>query len=667
MWILIRHIKKNVTLRRVWIILFLCCIIPAACGNKPEKVPPRALHGILDLRGWDFEQDGPLRLSGKWEFYWQRFLAPHGSSPLPEKSEYILVPGIWNGSGTDLPGTGYATYRLTIHLRDYAIPLAFKFLRIYTAGTLYVNGKKITAIGTVGKNPQEARPQYRPHVIPYTPQEKTLEVLIHVSNFHHRKGGIRDFIYLGTAAQITTIRERNLGIDIFLFGSIIIFGFYHLLLLLLLPKKRTILFFGLTCVIFALFSLTRGEIYINTLIGPDWQAMMQLKYCSTYLALTFFSMFVHSLFPEEYSRLFLRFIQTACLSLTAITLATSVKLYSHLLPVFEGIGVMSFIYILFVCGWALYRKREGASIMLSGFIIMFLVLINDILYDNQVIQTGFLTPFGVISITLFQAILLSSSLKRAFITRNELIALEKEMDFAEMVQKRILTPSKHNYEHGGLEIAIRYMPMNKKVGGDYYNISSLPGGRVSIMIADAFGHGMQAALSTMQIDVLNRQILFQPDPAERLKSVNSLFVKDIDSRNLFTAFYLDINEGEITFASAGHPAQYLLKEKTGELLPLQSKGRIMGFSEESQFRSKRMTVETGDRVFLFTDGIFEEFNNNKEEFGEERLRQLLRDESFRNGERSMEDIVSAIIQHVEKFLNGAGFTDDITLVGIRLP
>ena len=84
--------------------------------------PPRAVQGILDLRNWDFEQDGVLSLEGEWEFFWQELLSPEDfkGDDAAERTGYILVPGVWNGyapqngNGQKLPGEGYATDRLVV-------------------------------------------------------------------------------------------------------------------------------------------------------------------------------------------------------------------------------------------------------------------------------------------------------------------------------------------------------------------------------------------------------------------------------------------------------------------------------------------------------------------------------------------------------------------------
>jgi hypothetical protein len=96
----------------------------AACRyDFQEKIPPKAVKGVLDLTDWDFKRDGPVNLSGQYEFYWKQHLKPMDFSKAtpPKKTGFIKVPGYWNSyklEGKNLPGNGYATYRLKILLND---------------------------------------------------------------------------------------------------------------------------------------------------------------------------------------------------------------------------------------------------------------------------------------------------------------------------------------------------------------------------------------------------------------------------------------------------------------------------------------------------------------------------------------------------------------------
>ena len=130
--------------------VLLSAILVTLCACRqltPDRTPPEAVKGLLDLTGWDLAQDGPVALTGEYEFYWMQHLGPEEfAKPIPPpKTGFIRVPGYWNSyriDGEKLPGEGYATYRLTILLSQPQEALALKFLEMSTAFNIFVDTEK---------------------------------------------------------------------------------------------------------------------------------------------------------------------------------------------------------------------------------------------------------------------------------------------------------------------------------------------------------------------------------------------------------------------------------------------------------------------------------------------------------------------------------------------
>ena len=230
--------------------LFLALIVfhsPLYAGCRhdfPERVPPEAIKGVLDLTDWDFKRDGSVNLTGEYEFYWKQQLNPSEFSKEtpPQKTGFIRVPEYWNSyetEGKGLLGYGYATYRLRILLNEPREPLALKFLDMGTAFTVYLNGKELSSVGVSGKNRETTVPRYSPQVVDFQVETNEMEIIFQVSNFHLRRGGAWKIISLGTEKEIRKIRERRVGFDLFLFGSIFIIALYHLGLFTLRRKDRS--------------------------------------------------------------------------------------------------------------------------------------------------------------------------------------------------------------------------------------------------------------------------------------------------------------------------------------------------------------------------------------------------------------------------------------------
>jgi len=245
---------------------------------------------------------------------------------------------------------------------------------------------------------------------------------------------------------------------------------------------------------------------------------------------------------------------------------------------------------------------------------------------------------------------------------------ELDLDFeqAALVQKTILTSKSVYGLIEGLEIDIQYLPMNGSISGDYYNISPMENGIASILIADASGHGIQAALSTMQIDLLNRESLSVQFPDQRMEHINRQLVERLSSKNFFTGFLAHVHEDRLYYSSAGHPTQFLVRPSSGEIVPLKTRGSFIGVYDDFVYEMKEERITKGDGLFLFTDGIYEEFNSKYVEWGENGLKSFL---SSRMGELAGMPINQwgqMLLDEMNRFRGDALINDDITIVCVRM-
>jgi phosphoserine phosphatase RsbU/P len=247
--------------------------------------------------------------------------------------------------------------------------------------------------------------------------------------------------------------------------------------------------------------------------------------------------------------------------------------------------------------------------------------------------------------------------------------VESHLKQAALVQQAILVPRESYLTIKGLDIDVRYLPMNRTISGDYYHISDLKNGTATIMIADAAGHGIQAALSTMQMDLLNKESLRIKYPDERLEYINKMLTERLLSINFFTGFMVNVISDRIYYSSAAHPAQYLIRRKTKDILPLKTQGKIIGMIPGCIYEMKEEPVEQGDILLLFTDGIFKEIDNQEIRHGEASLIKFLNQEiveKVAQGVLTPAEINNRILLWVENLRLGAPKLDDITLICISI-
>lgn len=238
--------------------------------------------------------------------------------------------------------------------------------------------------------------------------------------------------------------------------------------------------------------------------------------------------------------------------------------------------------------------------------------------------------------------------------------IHSDLNTAKNIQKNLLP--KNLDQDKELDISVRYLPLSE-VGGDIYDVHRLRNDTIRFFLADATGHGVQAALMTMSIhsEYLSIKDYILP-PGRILTILNTRYFRRYSHLNsFFSCFVLDIDlkEGSISYASAGHPDQILYN--SDRQIRLKSTGKIIGVLENVEYGTREENFGHSDRLCLFSDGIYEMINPDKKEFGEDRFF-VLADEL-----KSLpaSDFLDNIVRRVFAFLETAPQQDDITLISVQ--
>ncbi|RHX78181.1 ATP-binding protein [Leptospira yasudae] len=421
--------------RSVWILPFFLFL--QTCGPLlfTEK-PPLVQAGVLDLRsGWDFSSKGHLSLDGDWLFDWSRLYSDllqeekkNSSLSITNHSIpfYANVPDAWNNyvkEGKKYPSFGYATYRMTLLLEEPEETMAVKMLEAATAYNLYVNGERVLSSGEVGTSSESSRPLYRPAVSRPFRLEKKNEIVIEVSNFAHSKGGVWAKVILGKHSELVTLRERTIWLDLFITGGLLIGVFYHLSLFSLLRRELSHLFFALIGIVAIVRIVLTGERLLYTLFPKfDFNLGYRLELLSVYIGGFILALFIRSLFPNEFNRRILYTFGFAFSVLSLSVLATDLAVYSKTLPIFSLFVFLECIYIVYVLIRAIANRRVGAWIGLMICILLFLIIINDLLYANMVINTSYFISYGISIFFVAQAFIISKQFAISFYLSQKLSA-----------------------------------------------------------------------------------------------------------------------------------------------------------------------------------------------------------------------------------------------------
>jgi len=415
---------------------------------------PQAAEGYLDLSNWQ-QEEGVINIDGQWEFYWSQLLEP-GEFNIAgtEKSGYINLPGSWNGhtvDGQNLSGDGYATYRLTFNTEEENKRLGLKIPRIFTSYRLWANDKLIASAGTVGETQAQSTPQYLPQVAFFDSRQAENEIVVQVANFNHRSGGILESLAMGEEQQILHLRLKNIAYELFLFGSLIIIGAYHLALFAFRKKDYTPLYFGLFCIFVAMRTLLVGEqFFIFMFPAFSWEAAHKLQTLTFYLGLPLIVMFFKSIFAEYMSAKIVRIVQVVGLSFSALVLFSPAKIFTLFNPAFQVFAIMVVVYLAYILIINLHKKKISTTLIVTGALAMLIATVHDIVFLSiwmsdhgpaflrTFIASGNLSSYGQLIFVFTYSLALAQKFSHAFVKEEEMTQQLKEMNINldSMVSKR---------------------------------------------------------------------------------------------------------------------------------------------------------------------------------------------------------------------------------------
>jgi len=234
--------------------------------------------------------------------------------------------------------------------------------------------------------------------------------------------------------------------------------------------------------------------------------------------------------------------------------------------------------------------------------------------------------------------------------------MKREIAVAASIQQRILPdalPEINGYDLAGINIP------SKEVGGDYYDCINIGKGKYALIIADVTGKGIGAALLVSTLNAALYSYLEFDLPLTVISDkLNKLIYKSSPSDKFITFFIavLDSGTGELDVVNAGHNPILLLR-KNGILEKIDAGGVGLGmFNFGIPYTGQKFVLDSGDKLFLYTDGIPEAMNVNEEEYSDERMVDFLKSQS----DKSAEEFITSLVNNVKWFAGLAEQSDDIT-------
>jgi sigma-B regulation protein RsbU (phosphoserine phosphatase) len=239
--------------------------------------------------------------------------------------------------------------------------------------------------------------------------------------------------------------------------------------------------------------------------------------------------------------------------------------------------------------------------------------------------------------------------------------LVSELKLAQAVQATLLPEP---IRRPDVEVVARSIP-TRYIGGDYVHANVIEDRWLYLVLMDVSGHGISAAMVVARLHGMVRRLtLTKQRPVQMLQRLNTAAQRLLQHTYFFltaVTMRLDLVNGELDYATAGHPAQILLR-RDGAVEPLRTRNRLLGMDDDIISRaepSRRIMIQPGDSVVLFSDGVLEVLKDGRGAvLGEEGLRQRIAG----LGSLSPQFLIGEVLQELSEYQGRSEFEDDVTLL-----
>jgi len=682
-------------------IIFL--FLTQGCLNESAH-KPSAVNGLIDLTGYNFSSQRTVKLDGEWEFYWKQLLTPEDFSRETGqfKNQYAPVPSIWHdlaAHGIDADPKGYATYRLKILVPARPVMYGIRVFSLMSAYKIWADGKLIASAGKVGVSDESMEHRWVPGEYYFQAASGVVDIVIQISNYRCDLGGFWTPLDFGYAESIASMRRIKISFDNFLMGILMILAFYHIGFHTFQRKEKSSLWFGLFCVIMAFRILSLGEQrMLYQILGPFWNISYRIELLSFYIAGSVFYFFLRSIYPAESFRLAEKFTGILIPATLGIVAVLPVYQLGQLIIVYIFITIFYIAVSIAVLFKAFCRGKEGSIIFMAGIVTLLFFALNDMLNLLGLLHNGFYVPVGFMVFVLAQSFILLRKFSMSFVKtenltreleiinitleqkvdertreleyerntlRDQSTVMDEELKMARSIQRGLI-PVKAPFEN----IAFYYRPM-KRVGGDFFDFIKMREDSIGILISDVSGHGVPAALITSMLKSFVLQSGEKKQNPEQLMTYLNDSLINHTSGNFITAFYCIYNPGARNFiyCNAGHPLPYIISDhgiehvsSANRMMPLSvfKSDELEGYNK--QFRNSSITLNPGERLLLFTDGLIEARAGRftKEMFGDSELEIVL----YENRDLPIEEYLLLINMKLIEYCQSENFDDDICMICI---
>ncbi|XDD48579.1 7TM diverse intracellular signaling domain-containing protein (plasmid) [Leptospira sp. WS39.C2] len=445
--------------------------------------------------------------------------------------------------------------------------------------------------------------------------KETRTIYLRISNFGILSAPVR----IWKSSSFFDRVERDYIANGIYFGIIFALLLYNILIFISVKEKAYVFYCLYLTTLMVNYSLLGG--FFKQLIIPE--SIINVKpflYFSVNASLVFVGLF--SLTFLNLKNLNPRLDRMILLSVAFFGVLSSLSFF---IP-FHWMEI-SFIYtfpyiILLLVSSGIYSYWKGVKssfFFVFAWITLFAGVIVDSLTKASILPSTTFGRYGVQIGTALEVILFSLALGRRLrflleenlSAQNQLSAIRKDLEIARRIQMRILPGKLPKFER--LSAIVSYLPLYD-VGGDFYDYFDSNSNELGIVIADVTGHGVSAALDSSTVKIAFRNAKeYMHSPKELMAAMNQFLCTSLNARFVSAAyFYFDFDKMKLCFSSAGNPPLILIRKHN--IQSLECPGLLLGVKPEFVYEQKEFSLEKGDRILIFTDGLYENLKPNEEPY-----------------------------------------------------
>lgn len=420
--------------------VLMAWLLPVSTEGKTTKVSPETGNvSIFDFSKISVTPSTRMKLNGNWCFHWQQFIKPNQACSQGASS--IPLPSKWNQLDDGFnryPRQGFASYSAIILLPNDAPQLGLFVPILYRAADVFINGERVLRIGKPGKNKQNESPRDARYLIPLPTDTNRLELVVHISSFHHIDGGMNKVLEIAPFSVLESEERIRMLTSIFLVGSSLSFALYFFFMGMGPAVKGDLVYvMGAASILTYTIRVIGTEqvwLWIDPIASALW--ILRCEYYGLVLSFPAFLYYLHYLLPGVVNSLVCKITLAIGITSALFISLTPVEVFAWMRDPWVGLYIVSVMYYIYCIAKAIYRRLQDA--LLIGVIVIAVIFttINDLFLWFNLVNGSPMVNFTYFSLLLGNVSVLTMRMIRSANRENILskeiqelnIGLQKKVD-----------------------------------------------------------------------------------------------------------------------------------------------------------------------------------------------------------------------------------------------